>query len=184
MTETTIQPPLFKSVPEKNMDDDNRQRMALFEANQLAGLPFSGAYEQLRGEGWYYVDAAFIAWKSLPKDIRFPPTIEKLANVIGVSADTIKKRRQKNRLIDERANKALLTGSLLGKMDGVIDALMTSAADASYKHHADRKLALEMAGLYTPKQAIDVRAGAIEGNEENLSEEELRRIASTGEGDS
>lgn len=177
---TTTQPALIEGIPEKDMTNDNDERRFAFEQNELVGLPFSGAYEQLRDEGWYYVDAAFIAWKSLPKKVRYPSTIEKLANSIGVSADTIKKRRQKNPLIDERANKALLTGALLPQMDGVIDALMDSASDPSYKHHADRKLALEMAGLYTPKQAIDVRAGAIEGQEAELSEDELRRIAEIG----
>lgn len=175
---------LIEGIPNETIENNSHRRIA-FEKNALDDLPFSGAYELLRSQGWYYVDAAYIAWKSLPKKLRFPETVEALANVIGVTASTLNKRRQKNPLIDEEANKALLSGSLLQQMDGVIDALMESAADPSYKHHADRKLALEMGGLYTPKQAIDLRAAAIEGQEAELTEEELRRIANkSGGGDS
>lgn len=180
-TMTTEQLALIEGIPNETIEDrENSQRRIAFEVNELGALPFSGAYEMLRAEGWYYVDAAFIAWKSLPKKVRYPTTIEKLANSIGVSGDTIKKRRQKNPRIDERANKALLTGSLLPQMDGVIDALMESAADPSYKHHADRKLALEMSGLYTPKQAIDLGVTANKGNEAEQSEDQLRQIAEIG----
>lgn len=178
--ETVTQPSFLEDVPEKDMTNDNDERRLAFEANALVDLPFSGAYEQLREEGWYYIDAAYIAWKSLPKKIRVPDTQVELANRLGVSDATLKKRRQKNPRIDERANKALLTGSLLPQMDEVIDALMESAADPSYKHHADRKLALEMAGLYVPKQAIDLGVTATKGNEAEKSEEELRQIAEIG----
>lgn len=177
---TETQPALIEGIPEKELTNDNDERRFAFEQNQLVDLPFSGAYEQLRDEGWDYVNAAFIAWKSLPKKARYPKSIKKLANVLGVSADAIKRRRQKNPLINERANKALLAGSLLPRADKVIEALVGSASRADYHNHADRKLFLEMAGLYTPKQAIDVRGGLLEGQEAEQSDDALRRVAAIG----
>lgn len=180
---TETQLALIEGTPEKDMTNDEDERRDAFEQNALESLPFSGAYEQLRDEGWDYVSAGFIAWKSLPKKARYPKSIKKLANLLGVSADAIKKRRQKNPLIDERANKALLTGSLLPRADKVIEALVGSASRADYHNHADRKLFLEMVGLYTPKQAIDVRGGLLEGQESEQSEDELRRVAAIGGGE-
>ena len=173
------QPPLLAGVePRELIDQTHEAERRVFEDGPLANLPFSGLYWELRQqEGWYYLDAAYIAWKSLPKDSRSPRTIEELANILGVSKSTISKRRQKNPEIEARANMALMASSFLERMDDVVEALLSSAATPSYKNHPDRKLALEMGGLYTPKQSIDLTARADERDLAEMKEEELRRLA-------
>lgn len=170
------QPPLIEGIePLELIDQTHEAERRLFE-DGLANLPFGGLYWSLRQEGWYFIDAAYIAWKSLPRKARYPEKLSELADLLGTSARNIQLRRQKNPQIESRAMAATLAGEFLDRAGDVIDALIESATTPDYKNHADRKLYLEMAGIYTPKQELGLTARS-EAPEEELTEEELRRRA-------
>lgn len=166
-----------------NLDQSHAAERHLFEGDPLLNTQFGGVYLQLRREGWYWRDAAYIAWKSLPKKVRRPKTQAALADMLGMEESSLRRRRAQNPLIDQRANKAILTNNLLSEMDGVVEALMESAKNANYKNHPDRKLALEMAGLYIPKQAIGVASldSQIQDTAD-MDEEALRRLSQRNQG--
>lgn len=156
------------------VDQEHAAERRLFE-EMLGDLPFGNVYLALLDEGWYWRDAAYIAWKGMPRRVRAPATITELADLLGCSARTIQSRRQRNPAIELRAAK-VAAGLVLEKIDEVLDALMESAADPNYKNHPDRKLALEMAGVYVPKQGLVLEDGRGTDDLSDLDEDELLRM--------
>lgn len=114
--------------------------------------PWWEAYLELRGEGWDWRKAAYIAWASSPARGRWPETQEELADkVLGLKSDrTIRKWRETHPGIDERIRQLQVAPLLLHRRD-VIDALIAVAQDPDPKGHQDRKLFLEMTGDYKPR---------------------------------
>lgn len=158
------------------VDQEHAAERRLFE-EMLSDLPFGDLYLALLDEGWYWRDAAYIAWKGMPKEVRQPATLTELANVLGCGRRTIASRRNRNPAIDVRAAKASAS-FVFERIGEVIEALMTSASDPNYKNHPDRKLALEMAGVYVPKQGLVLEDGRmVDEDLSDLSEDELRRMA-------
>jgi hypothetical protein len=163
-------------------DQTHAAERALFE-HMLGDVVWGDGYLSLLEEGWYWRDAAYIAWKAIPKEIRQPKTEEDLGNILGISAAGMRRRRQKNPAIEVRAAK-LVAGRIYDHIGDVIQALIDSASDANYKAHPDRKLYLEMAGVYTPRQAIDLHADSGRSDDmSTMSEDELRRQARLAEGE-
>lgn len=152
---------------------ERQQFMALADELPFAGLMLA----LIDGEGWYWRDAAYIAWKSIPAKYRQPETAGELDELLGMGRGGMAKRRQRNPAIDQRAARAIVSGQLFDAVDGVIEALIESASNPNYKHHPDRKLALEMTGQYSPKQSIDLDVGQKAIDTSDLSEADLRRMA-------
>ncbi|MGD9726280.1 MAG: hypothetical protein AB7R40_22260 [Nitrospiraceae bacterium] len=99
--------------------------------------------------------AAYEAWSSLPASLRRPKTLTELADQLGLrNTATIRHWRRKDPQLETRF-KERLTGRLLEYAPDVMMALVAVAADADPKAHQDRKLYLEMTGLYKPKQTIE-----------------------------
>ena len=164
------------------IDETHAEERAIFE-HLLTDTEWGADYLAILEEGWYWRDAAYIAWKSLPKKLRQPKTYAEFCDLINISVRGMSNRRNRNKAIEVRAAKGVVARGLYEHIDDVIDALVVSASRNNYKAHADRKLFLEMAGAYTPKQAIDLSAKAATADLEDQSEEELARMAQLGEGD-
>ena len=177
MTPQTALPGL--DVPAKEaVDHSHIEERRLFEA-MLTGsqYPWSGDYLALLDEGWYWRDAVYIAWKGTPRQYRTPGNQEELAELMGFTGRTLKSRLAKNPAIKLRAAKHVTTQAM-DRVDEVMDALIESAASANYKSHPDRKLFLEMTGMYIPKQGIEVGALAHHPDDmSNLSDADLARLA-------
>lgn len=100
--------------------------------------------------------AAYEAWSSLPATLRRPKTITELADQLGLrNTATIRHWRAKDPQIETRF-KARLTRRLLEYAPDVMMALTAVASDPDPKAHQDRKLFLEMTGLYKPRQATEL----------------------------
>ncbi|MCL4867766.1 MAG: hypothetical protein KJ063_02260 [Anaerolineae bacterium] len=171
-------------VPDKAMiDPAHAEEKRLFEV-MLAGsqYPWVGDYLALLDEGWYWRDAVFIAWKGTPKRYREPGDQDGLADVMGISGRTLKGRLAKNPAIRVRAARQV-TGRAMERVDEVMDALIDSATSANYKSHPDRKLFLEITGVYTPKQGIELGAAPDVEDLSQLSREELARLAGVANGE-
>lgn len=158
------------------IDQGHEAERALFE-HMLADVEWGEDYLALMDEGWYWRDAAYIAWKSLPKSLRIPQTYGEFCDLIGISVRGMTDRRNRNKAIDLRAAKGVVARGLYDHIDEVMEALVESASNSNYKAHPDRKLFLEMAGVYVPKQAVDLTARADTGDMEEHSEEDLARLA-------
>lgn len=99
--------------------------------------------------------AAYEAWSSLPASLRQPKTLTEFADQIGLrNTATIRHWRRNDPALETRF-KERLTARLLEYAPDVMMALVEVAADADPKAHQDRKLYLEMTGLYKPKQTIE-----------------------------
>jgi hypothetical protein len=177
---TQQQPPLLidEQIPTRVVVDaghayEREKFLALAEELPFAGLMLA----LIENEGWYWRDAAYIAWKSIPQKYRRPETAYELDEMLGMAQGGMMKRRQRNPAIDQRAARAIVSGQLFDAVDGVIEALIESASNPNYKNHPDRKLALEMTGQYTPKQGIDLEVGQKLLDPAELTEADLRRMA-------
>lgn len=133
-------------------------------------------YVRLLEQGWPWRVATYIAWSSSPKNGRKPPTLEKLAGVLGLrSPRVIHNWRRKYPSID--AVIGMMQGAVLFEhRRDVLEALAEMASRVDYKSHRDRKLYLEMIGDYTPKSQIDVN-DLHKGDLSKMSDAELQRWA-------
>lgn len=157
------------------IDQSHRQERLLFE-QMLGDMPWASNYLALLDEGWYWRDAAYIAWFALPKGARRPATKGELAEMLGIGQRGLNNRLQRNPAIQIRAAK-FVASRVFEHIDEVMDALVESASDPGYKHHPDRKMYLEMAGVYTPKQSLALEEAAKTDDMSALSDEELARQA-------
>jgi hypothetical protein len=146
-------------------------------------------YTELRNEGFTWRIAVYIAWASSPLQRRWPSTLKELATtVLGLKSEkVIFKWRKMNPEIDQRVQ-AFRAEPLLRYRADVLHALVDVASTHDPSSHADRKLYLEMIGMYTPK-AQTVLTGANDGpvgvsvSHDELDaaiEQELERVAATG----
>jgi hypothetical protein len=147
-------------------------------------------YTHLRNEGFTWRVAAYIAWASSPLQRRWPATLKELATtVLGLKSDkVIYKWRKINPQIEQRVE-AFRAEPLLRYRSDVLHALVDVASTPDPSAHNDRKLFLEMSGLYTPK-AQTVLTGANDGpvgvsvahdDLDNAIEHELARLAGGGQ---
>jgi hypothetical protein len=133
-------------------------------------------YELLRGQGWPWRVAGYIAWASSPKIGRWPATLGELATkVLGLkSPRVIYTWRQKYASI-ETVVSMMQARPLWEHRADVYEALVRMATTANYKSHNDRKLFLEMIGDYVPRSIQAPGKGGADGGIEALSDDELRR---------
>jgi len=115
--------------------------------------PLFGPYYELRAQGWGWRQALYIAWKRLPAQARHPRTEGELAHLLGLrSARTIRKWRAKNPRIDQIVRESMLEAVLEGTAEILEAARVVALGD--YKGHNDRKMLLEIGGVYKQKQDV------------------------------
>ena len=131
-----------------------------------------GDYLKLREMGWPWRVAAYIAWAASPRIGRWPKSLAELADkVLGLrSPRVIYTWREKYPSINSVVA-VMQAAPLLEHKRDVIEALVQMASDPDYKTFNDRKLFLEMVGLYTPKSKLELEGKARDLSE--LSDEEL-----------
>jgi hypothetical protein len=133
-------------------------------------------YFALVAEGWSWRQAVYMIWASQPKP-RTPPTELELAQqVLGLStARAIRAWKADNPGMALRIRKLQLAA--LGKArTQVLQALIESATQPSYRNYRDRELFLKMTGDYVPRNQLDV-GPVLDGDVEALSAEELAALA-------
>ena len=120
--------------------------------NSLAEPPaWYEDYQRLVESGWPWRMAAYIAWSSVPKKLRWPKTQQDLAvNVLGLRTQRQISYWRCHIPAFNAAISDLRVVPLLEYRADVIQALIDSAINPAPKHHRDRKLFLEIAGIYTP----------------------------------
>lgn len=134
---------------------------------------------------WDWRKALFIAWSSLPTKLRQPSTQAELAtDYLGLRNDrTIRDWKAKDAGIEER----IADGPkrmLLSRLADIMDASIQVAIDPIPQATPERRMLLEIAGVYKPKEGreisgpdgkpIDVRDVG------ELSDDDLARIAAGG----
>lgn len=153
--------------------------------------PWYGRYVELMHERdeagrarWDWRKALYIAWAALPARLRTPATITELADLLGLNnTGSIRHWRAKDPEIDRRI--AEVRVRLVG--DAVSDLLQASidnGLNGGPQGHPDRKMLLEIAGVYRPKQTQEISGpdgGPLQYRPVgDLSDEELARIATGG----
>lgn len=130
-------------------------------------------YLELRAEGWDWRKAVYIAWAASPAQVgqmpRWPETQEKLAReVLGLSSDrVISKWKQKHPELQLRIEQ-LAASPILKNLREIVDAMVTLAKTPDHNTFNDRRMALEIAGIYKPKQRQELtgaNGGVIETQE-------------------
>lgn len=136
-------------------------------------------YLELARGGWPWRVAAYIAWASSPKGGREPKTQDELARYhLGLTSDrAISTWRKRNPAIDEVV-RMMQAGPLFKHRAEIFTALVAVAVKPEYKSHADRKLALELMGDYTPLRKVlaELRRKG-DADMSDLSDSELADLA-------
>lgn len=119
-------------------------------------VPLRDEYDRLTGQGWGWRKALYMAWAKLPGQARWPGTQQELAEVMGLrSARTIRRWRERNPGID-----LLIAQSVVGRVsERTADILSRSfevAMGEGYKGFNDRRMLLEIEGVYKPKQDLEI----------------------------
>jgi hypothetical protein len=105
---------------------------------------------------WDWRKALFIAWSCLPARKRSPATLKELADLMGLTdPSTIRHWRAKDPEIDERI-RALPVQLVTEHIADLLDAALAVALEREEKGFQDRKLLLEMAGAYKPRQVQEL----------------------------
>ena len=151
----------FEALLEDPPDDDPFAREGVL---QLSEAYFRQMESGENDDKWDWRKHAYVAWACIPKNLRYPKTINEFAALVGLTnASTIRKWRAKDPEIPERI--ASLPRLMLNQhVSNVLHALTTVAADPVPQSHQDRKLFLEITGVYDPKNNINLRGvvGTIE----------------------
>lgn len=106
---------------------------------------------------WDWRKALYIAWASLPARMREPRTQEELAiNYLGLTNDrTIRDWKAKDTGIEER----IADGPkrmLLDRIADIMDASIQVATDPIPQATPERRMLLEIAGIYKPKEGREI----------------------------
>lgn len=106
---------------------------------------------------WDWRKALYIAWASLPARLRQPSTQEELAtDYLGLTTDrTIRDWKAKDAGIEER----IADGPkrmLLGRLADIMDASILVATDPIPSATPERRMLLEIAGIYKPKEGREI----------------------------
>lgn len=127
--------------------------------------PWAGDYKLLLRKGWYWRDAAIIAWSALDSELKQPKKKGDLAEILDCSTRTIT-NRQKNEALQMEI--ALLRAEPWLKhrheiITEVIPARIESAKIPGKEGYADAKMVLQAAGLLeidTPQVNVNTVAQA------------------------
>lgn len=126
---------------------------------------------------WDWRKALYIAWHCVPTSKRWPRHKYELMDILGVNDATARKWRQNDKEIDERiasGPKSLLGGHVAN----VLSALVQVAEKADPQAHQDRKLFLEITGLYKPKGEVALAGAVFAGDiDDVLDDDEQAEIA-------
>ena len=125
---------------------------------------------------WDWRKQAYIAWSCVPKAKRWPKTEQEFASLIGLSnTATIRKWKLNDPEIGERI--ATLPKALLANhVADVLEAMVTVASDPIPQATAERKLFLEVAGIYNPKGSLDIKGLVTVEMDEVLDDEEQAAV--------
>lgn len=150
--EAFLESPLFPA----DIPEEDREKY-LSSIHDMADAYWKQLEFGENNEKWDWRKNAFIAWSCVPKSRRWPKTINKFAEMVNIrNTSSIRKWRAKDPEIDERIS--LLPKMLLRKhVVDVFDAMVQVASDPIPQATAERKLFLEIAGVYNPKGILDVR---------------------------
>lgn len=161
-TKRTRRETAFPAPKQTPGQSQSRESFEQFEQHHEA-CGWWADYAHLRNEGFTWRVAVYIAWASSPLKQRWPTTLKELATqVLGLRSDkVIYKWRKLNPEIDQRVE-AFRAEPLLRYRSDVLHALVDVASTADPSAHNDRKLFLEMSGLYTPRSQT-VLTGANDG---------------------
>lgn len=164
----------FESLLETPPSDDPFANSGLL---QLSEAYFRQMENGENPDKWDWRKHAYIAWSSVPKNMRFPATLNEFAALVGLSnTSTIRKWRAKDPEIAERI--ASLPKLMLNQhVADVLNALVTVASAPSPQAHQDRKLFLEMTELHNPKGNLNL--SGLVGTvtiDDPLDEEEQARV--------
>ncbi len=130
-------------------------------------------FEMLINGGWPWRQAVYIAWASSPAQVgqrpRWPETQEKLAQeVLGLSSDRIISKWKRNFPEMQLRIEQMAAAPVLRNLRDIVDAMVTLAKTPDHNTFNDRRMALEIAGVYKPRQRQELtgpNGGAIETQE-------------------
>jgi hypothetical protein len=117
-----------------------------------------GAYLDLSAAGWPWRQAMYIAWARMSARGRWPETLDELANLMGLrSPRTVRTWRHKNPEIDRQVREFVVRG-VADRSAEVLEAAFASATGEGYRGFNDRRMLLEIGGVYRQQQDVTVTA--------------------------
>lgn len=104
--------------------------------------------------GYAWALAALAVWHAMPKRLRLPRTEIEFGRLLGYDARVLRRWRTRHpELFAHGAEQSAFNRLLRDVLPEVLDASVTCAVNDGAQGHQDRKLLLEMAGVYRAKAA-------------------------------
>ncbi|MBK8772688.1 MAG: hypothetical protein IPM06_19985 [Rhizobiales bacterium] len=143
-------------------------------------------------ERWDWRKCLYVAWRCLPAKLRWPANLAELASFMGLTnTATIRHWKIKDPTIERR-----IADLRVRLVDEHVSDLLQAAVDCGigdgYQGHQDRKMLLEIAGIYRNKQEIagelnvnsdDERAARLAAIFESARARRSRQDAGIGQSD-
>lgn len=175
----------FTAPPAAPGQDVSRERKTQIDAWLLTlkdPPAWQSLYEDLLAERtearrprWDWRKALLIAWSCVPRSQRSPRNLAGLADMMGLTdTATIRHWRQKDPEIDQRIRE-LPAQLVANHVADILDASLFSALRLDEKGFQDRRLLLEIANVYKPRQVQELTGGdkPVSLKNETLTEEDL-----------
>lgn len=178
----SLQPVVSAIASTSSPTDSHSEEPAENTENSAVGKGRAKAVDPCLGYDWAeeylilkerYPDkrvAAYIAWAAAPALRRKPGKLTELAALLGLRTDrTIRRWREKDPTIDEVV-KELQSAPLAVYRRDIYEALINSALLEGSGGHADRRLALEMLGDYSPKRKYEITEPVVPFTSDELAQ--------------
>lgn len=142
----------------QQISDDAREEWERTAPDNPLARDLLQRYHALEAQGWSWRQALYIAWAITPGKARWPTTLDELSNVMGLrSTRTIRTWRYQNPEIDNQVRMAVLR-SVADRSAEVLDAAFGVALEEGYRGYNDRRMLLEIGGVYRQQQEVQLRA--------------------------
>ncbi len=146
------------NVPGQEKSRESKSKLDLWLEKQDPKPAWVRAYQELVSERsekntprWDWRKALYIAWACLPRSKRNPATEQDLVDLLGLAnTATIRKWKANDPEINQRIQE-MPRLMVLDAVGDVMEALVHVAKTQNPQAHPDRKLFLEIAGVYVPR---------------------------------
>lgn len=158
--ETSLEPGFQRAanVPGQAQSRESKSKLDVWLERQESKPAWLRTYQELVSERtekntprWDWRKALYIAWSCLPRSKRNPATEQDLADLLGLAnTATIRKWKANDPEINARIQE-MPRLMVLDAVGDVMEALVSVAKTSAPQAHPDRKLFLEIAGVYVPR---------------------------------
>ena len=145
------------NVPGQAVSRMSKAELDAWIVGQESPPAWLNLYDELLADGkWDWRKCLYVAWSCLPTRLRWPGTVAELADLMGLkNTATIRHWRRNDQTIEQEIRERRV-GLVHDHVGELLQAAIDCAVGDGKDGHQDRKMLLEVAGIYRPpKQQVE-----------------------------